>query len=43
MVPDWQSRMFDALPPSPCLLLEEAVKEELPPKGGSHTLPSGRN
>ena len=26
MVPNWQSRMFDALPPSPYTLLEEALK-----------------
>ena len=38
MVPNWQARMFDALPPSPYALLEEALKGDaaLQPKGGSH-------
>lgn len=38
MVPNWQARMFEALPPSPYALLEEALKGDaaLQPKGGSH-------
>lgn len=28
MVPNWQARMFDALPPSPYTMLEEALKSE---------------
>ena len=31
MVPNWQSRMFDALPPSPYTLLEEALTADATP------------
>ena len=37
MVPNWQARMFDALPPSPYTLLEDALEGRVKPVEGALT------